>query len=38
MYFLDFLIPLLLAVLVVQTGLSVMKLDAILKALSERKN
>jgi hypothetical protein len=38
MYVLDFLVPLLLAVLVVQTGLSVMKLDAILKALTDRKN
>ena len=38
MYFLDFLIPLLLVILVVQTGLSNMKLDAILKALTDRKN
>jgi len=38
MFFLYFLIPLLLTVLVVQTGVSIMKLDAILKALTERKN
>ena len=38
MDYLYFLIPLLLAVLVVQTGLSVMKLDAILKALTDKKN
>jgi hypothetical protein len=38
MYFLYYLIPLLLTVLVVQTGLSIIKLDAILKALNERKN
>jgi hypothetical protein len=38
MFFLDFLIPLLLTVLIVQTGLSIMKLDAILKALTEKKN
>jgi hypothetical protein len=38
MFFLDFLIPLLLTVLIVQTGLAIMKLDAILKALTERNN
>ena len=38
MYFLYFLVPLLLMVLVVQTGLSIMKLDAILKALTDKKN
>jgi hypothetical protein len=38
MYFLDFLVPLLLAILVGQAGLAIMKLDAILKALSDRRD
>jgi hypothetical protein len=38
MYFLDFLVPLLLIILVAQTGLSIMKLEAILKALTEKRD
>lgn len=37
MYFLYVIVPLLLVILVAQTGLSIMKLDAILKVLSEKK-
>ncbi len=37
MYFLYVIVPLLLVILVAQTGLSIMKLEAILKVLSEKK-
>ena len=37
MYYLYVIVPLLLVILVAQNGLSIMKLDAILKALNERK-
>lgn len=38
MYFLYVIVPLLLVILVAQTGLSIMKLEAILKVLSEKKD
>ncbi len=38
MYALEFLVPLLLIVLIVQTGLSITKLDGILKALNEKRD